>query len=158
MDGNGVILRPTSSIWMALAGLVVLGIASILVATASAPITATILRPGTMALEATLTQIILVVLVCSILGFSLGGGSRVAFVLTLGIGVAAIGWWIVLVTGGHPAAFDRLPVIVAAAGLLVVTGLLLELSAFWSHDAGDPEPDEPVSPRHGADPWWRPPR
>lgn len=141
---------------MVLVGIVVLGIASILVATASAPISA-VVRPGAMEIEATFTQIVLVVLVGSILGLALGGRSRVAYVGTLAIGAAAIGWWLLLVTDGHPAAFDRVPVIVAAAGLLVVTGLLLDGPAFWGSARGS-DVDEAVSPPPGADPWWRPPR
>lgn len=153
-----VILRPISTSWLAIAGLCVIGLASIVVASASAPITAGVLATRPIGLEATLTQVILAGTLCTALAAALVARSRAAFVITLAIGAATIAWWLVLVTDGDPAAFHRITVLMAAAGLLIVTGLGLDARCYWAEPEAEAGEPTALNPPRGADHGWRRPR
>lgn len=144
--------------WLAIAGLWTLGLASIAVASSTAPMSAEILANWSLDVEAVLTQILLVVLVGASLALGLLARSRVAFGLAFAIGLAAVAWWLDLLVSKDPVALHRLAVLIGASGLLVITGLLLDLPAFWQRPTGEPSDPASVNPRRAADRAWRPPR
>ena len=143
---------------MAIIGLWTLGLASITVASSTAPLASRILVRWSLDVEAVLTQFILVILLGSSLSVGLAARSRVAFGLSLAIGVVAVAWWIDLFVSADPVAAHRLAVLVGASGLLVLAGLVLDWAAFWRSPDTDPDDGTPVSPRHAGDRAWRPPR
>jgi hypothetical protein len=139
-------------------GLWTLGLASITVASSTAPLSAEILVNWALDIEAVLTQILLVVLVGASLTLGLLARSRVAYGIALGIGLTAAVWWLDLLVSSDPVALHRLAVLIGASGLLVLTGLLLDVSAFWRRPDEEPDDPTPVNPRRAADRAWRPPR
>jgi hypothetical protein len=128
------------------------------VASSTAPMSAEILANWSLDVEAVLTQILLVVLVGAFLALGLLARSRVAFGLAFAIGLAAVAWWLDLLVSQDPVAVHRLAVLIGASGLLVITGLLLDLPAFWQRPTGEPSDPASVNPRRAADRAWRPPR
>jgi hypothetical protein len=157
-NGGDIILRPISTSWLAIAGLCVIGLASVVVASASAPLTAGVLGTRHIALEATLTQILLAGTLCGALALALLARSRLAFGITLGIGLASMAWWVVLAASRDPAALHRLTVLVAAAGMLIVAGLGLDVGAYWARSDGGDADRAGLNPPRGADHGWRRPR
>jgi hypothetical protein len=128
------------------------------VASSTAPLSAEILANWSLDVEAVLTQILLVVLVGAFLALGLLARSRVAFGLGFAIGLAAVAWWLDLLVSKDPAALHRLAVLIGASGLLVVTGLLLDLPAFLQRPTGESGDPTSINPRRAADRAWRPPR
>jgi hypothetical protein len=156
-DGGGATLSRISSTWLAIVGLWTLGLASITVASATAPLAAEILVRWAIDVEAVLTQILLVAVVGAALALGLVARSRVAFGLALGIGLLAVAWWLDLLVSGDPVALHRLAVLIGASGLLVVTGLALDWGAFWQSSPDEPADSSSTSGR-GGDHAWRHPR
>jgi hypothetical protein len=152
------LLTRISITWLAIVGLWTLGLASITVASATAPLAAEILVSWAIDVEAVLTQILLVVVVGAALALGLLARSRIAFGLSLGIGLLAIAWWLDLLAARDPVAMHRLAVLVGASGLLVVTGLLLDWAAFWQRSPDEEAGDDPSVARRPSDRAWRPPR
>lgn len=156
-DGGGATLTRISTTWLAIVGLWTLGIASITVASFTAPLAADILVSWAIDVEAILTQVLLVGIVGVSLALGLLARSRVAFGLVLAIGLTAVAWWLDLLVARDPVAFHRLAVLIGASGLLVLTGLLLDAPAYWkpsSRSRDDPAPNN----SHTTDRAWRPPR
>jgi hypothetical protein len=156
-DGGGATLTRISTTWLAIIGLWTLGLASITVATSTAPLAAEILVNWSLDVEAVLTQVLLVLLVGASLALGLLARSRVAFGLVLAIGLTAVAWWLDLLVARDPVAFHRLAVLIGASGLLVLTGLLLDASAFWKTPGRTSDDPKPMNPR-ATDRAWRPPR
>lgn len=126
-------------------------------ASSAAPLAANVLVRWAIDVEAVLTQILLVGVVGASLAVGLLARSRIAYGLTLAIGLAAVAWWVDLSLARDPVALHRLAVLVGASGLLVVAGLVLDRAAFWQPHGGSDD-DAPVNPRRAADRAWRPPR
>jgi hypothetical protein len=150
-------LSRISATWLAIVGLWTLGLASITVASAAAPLTAEILMRWSIRVEAVLTQILLVLVVCSGIALGLLARSRVAYGLALGIGLLAIAWWLHLLATSDPVAAHRLAVLIGASGLLVSVGLLLDATLFW-RDASDGSGPSARMRRRPNDRALRPPR
>ena len=108
--------------------------------------------------EAVLTQIMLVVLVGASLALGLLARSRVAFGLALAIGLTAVAWWLDLLASSDPVGLHRLAVLIGASGLLVLTGLVLDWTAFWQRRHDETDDPTPVNPPRATDHAWRPPR
>lgn len=144
--------------WLAIVGLWTLGVASITVASSTAPLAAETHVSWAIDVEAVLTQILLVSLVGASLALGLVARSRVAFGLAFAIGLAAVTWWLDLFVARDPVAIHRLAVLIGASGLLVLTGLVLDAGAFWSRPRPDPEEHGSVNPPRAAGRAWRPPR
>ena len=139
-------------------GLWTLGLASITVASSTAPLAADILVSWALDVEAVLTQILLVVLVGAFLALGLVARSRVAFGLAFGIGLIAVAWWLDLVVSRDPVALHRLAVLIGASGLLVLAGLVLDWTAFWQRSDDETDDPTPINPRRATGRAWRPPR
>ncbi len=157
-DGGGATLTRISTTWLAIVGLWTLGLASITVATFTAPLAADILVSWAIDVEAVLTQVLLVVLVGVSLALGMLARSRVAFVLVLAIGLTAVAWWLDLLIAGDPVAFHRIAVLIGASGLLVLTGLVLDWTAFWQRSDDETDDPMPINPRRATGRAWRPPR
>jgi len=151
-------LSRISATWLAIVGLWTLGLASITVASAAAPLTAEILVRWSIHVEAVLTQILLVLVVCTALALGLLARSRVAYGLALGIGLLAIAWWLHLLVTRDPVAVHRLAVLIGASGLLVSVGLLLDTTAFWQRTSDGPAESTPQTHQRPNDRALRPPR
>jgi hypothetical protein len=128
------------------------------VASSTAPLAADILVSWAIDVEAVLTQVLLVALVGASLALGLLARSRVAFGLALAIGLIAVGWWTNLLLARDPVAMHRLAVLIGASGLLVLTGLFLDWTAFWQRPRRGPDEPQPLNPRRAVDRAWRPPR
>lgn len=121
---------------MAIAGLAILGLESIVIAPASAPLAAVIADGSLVGLQQIAIQVLLVVLIVTLLAVELSHRSRLAYAVALVIGLVPVAWWITLFTASNPLALQPLPVRLAAAALLVLGGLGLEWPAFWLRGRG----------------------
>lgn len=116
---------------MAMFGLGVMGLESVLIAPASALHAATILGRHFLLVQSTITQIALAGALVIALCVGLGHRSRTAFLLAMAVAIAPIAVWLSLMTSGDPMALRPVMVRLAAASLLVLAGLALDLPAFW---------------------------
>ena len=123
--------HPSWPIVMAVAGLALIGLETILIAPNSVALALERFDRSLWPLEATITQAILVAAGVAALGVALALRSRLAYVVTLLAGLIPAAAWLYLVAIDDPAAFERAVVRAAAASLLVLTGLAFALPSFW---------------------------
>jgi len=139
------VISRTWPIWLATAGLVMIGLETVLVAPASAALTAATRGGSTLGIESIAVQVLLVGLIVPLLAIGLASRSRLAYVVALVIGLVPAASWAYLFAVGDPAA-RPLTLLLVTPSVLIVVGLLLAWDAFW-HPV--PEESEPTRPREG---------
>ena len=125
-------------IGMALAGLSLIGLETILIAPASAWFALRLFDESFWPIESVIVQALLVAACLLAMFLALGNRSRVAYVVALLVGVGPTITWLYLAATGDPAAIDRTVVRVCAASLLILTGLGFAWPSYW-HATTDPE-------------------
>jgi hypothetical protein len=135
--------HPSWPIVMAVAGLALIGLETILIAPSSVTLALERFDRSLWPLEATITQAILVGAGVAALGVALALRSRLAYVATLLAGLIPAAAWLYLVAIDDPGAFERAVVRAAAASLLVLTGLAFALPSFWLRREPGRGVDEP---------------
>ena len=123
--------HPSWPIVMAVAGLALIGLETILIAPRSVTLALERFDRSLWPLEATITQAILVGAVVGALGLALALRSRLAYGIALLAGLIPASAWLYLVAIDDSSAFDRAVVRAAAASMLVLTGLAFALPSFW---------------------------
>lgn len=113
----------TWPIRIAMVGLGMLGWIAIVVAPASAPLSAIVFNGWWLSLTSILTQILLVGLCVALLSIGLDVGSRLAHGVAFVIGLVPCAAWVFLLASGHEAALAPRMILVAIPSLLVLTGL-----------------------------------
>lgn len=121
----------TLPIRMAIFGLVMMGLESVLISPASAVHAATILGRHFLIFQSTITQVVLVGVMVLALCIGLAQRSRVAFAVAWMVALVASGVWLALVATADPLAVRPVTVRLAAASLVVLAGLALEWTSFW---------------------------
>lgn len=116
---------------MAMFGLGIMGLESVLIAPASAMHAATILGRHFLIFQSTVTQVLLVGVMVIALCIGLAHRSRVAYLIAFVVGVAPIAVWLSLYATADPMALRPVMVRLAAAALVVLAGLALDWSSFW---------------------------
>jgi hypothetical protein len=140
------VIRRTWPIWLATAGLVIIGLETVLVAPASAALTSATRGGSTLSLESIAVQVLLVGLIVPILGIGLASRSRLAYVAALVIGLVPAASWVYLFAAGDAVA-RTLTLLLVTPSVLVVVGLLLAWDAFWPPAAEESEPTRPTEGR-----------
>jgi len=135
--------HPSWPIVMAVAGLALIGLETILIAPSSVTLALERFDRSLWPLEATITQAILVGAGVAALGVALALRSRLAYGVALLAGLIPAAAWLYLVAIDDPAAFERAVVRAAAASLLVLTGLAFALPSFWLRREPGRSVDEP---------------
>ena len=125
-------------IFMALAGLALIGLETILIDPASAWFALRLFDESFWPIESVITQALLVAACLLVMFLALGYRSRLAFVIALVVGLGPAITWVYLAATQDPAAIDRTVVRLFAASLLVLTGLGFGWSSFWAATS-DPE-------------------
>lgn len=110
-------------IWMAVIGLAVMGLESILIAPASASLTSALVDRPFLGLESVLTQVLLVGVGVTVLTIGLLRESRLAFVVALLIGLVPVVGWFSLLAAHDPLTIHHVTVRLAASSLLVLAGI-----------------------------------
>jgi len=123
--------HPSWPIVMAVAGLALIGLETILIAPRSVTLALERFDRSLWPLEATITQAILVGAVVGALGVALALRSRLAYGIALLAGLIPAAAWLYLVAIDDSTALDRAVVRAAAASMLVLTGLAFALPSFW---------------------------
>ena len=116
---------------MAMFGLGIMGLESVLIAPASALHAATILGRQFLLVQSTITQVVLAGALVIGLCVGLAHRSRTAYLLAMAVGIAPIAIWLSLITADDPMALQPVMVRLAAASFVVLAGLALDWSAFW---------------------------
>jgi hypothetical protein len=135
MTKSDVVMR-TWATWMAIVGLVLLGIEAIVVAPASAPFASQRLGGHLIGLQSMIVQLLLVGALLVSLAVGLAIRSRMAFTLAFLIGLVPLSWWLVTFASGNPIARQPTTMLVVTPPLLVVIGLLEAWPAFWESSKG----------------------
>lgn len=110
-------------IWLAVAGLGLMGLETILVAPASAALAQAITGGTWLGLESVITQSLLVTGIVALLAAGLLRGSRLAWGLALLLGTIPFVAAMYLLASNDPLALHRTTVRVFAASLFVLAGL-----------------------------------
>ena len=121
----------TSPTWLAIVGLGLLALESVLVAPSSAPITAEVIEAPHLGIQSMLTQILLAGALLIGLGAGLAIRSRIAYLVALLIGMVPLGVWMYLLFANDPIARQPLTMFVVTPPVLVVIGLVEAWPAFW---------------------------
>ena len=121
---------------MAMFGLGIMGLESVLIAPASAMHAATILGRHFLIFQSTVTQVLLAGVMVIALCIGLAHRSRAAYLIALVVGVAPIAVWLSLYATADPMALRPVMVRLAAAALVVLAGLALDWSSFWRPRTG----------------------
>ena len=116
---------------MAMFGLGIMALESVLIAPASALHAATNLGRHFLLVQSTITQVVLAGALVIGLCIGLAHRSRTAYLLAMAVGIAPIAVWLSLITANDPMALRPVMVRLAAASLVVLAGLALDWSAFW---------------------------
>ncbi len=122
--------------WLAIVGLGLLALESVLVAPSSAPLAAEVM-PHALGLQSMLTQILLAGVLLIGLSAGLAIRSRVAYVVALVIGLVPLAAWMYLLFSNDPVARQPLAIYVVTPPVLVVIGLIEAWPAFWESSGSD---------------------
>lgn len=136
---DGVTTQRAWPIWMAVAGLGLMGLESVLIAPASAALAESVTGGTWLGLESVLTQILLVSGIVTIMAFGLLRRSWAAYLVVLLIGFVPFAVWVFLLASNDPLALHRTAVRLVAASLFVLAGLGLGWPLF-SQTTGSDEP------------------
>jgi hypothetical protein len=123
---------------MALAGLALLGLETVLIAPASAWFALRLFDESFWPIESVIVQAVLVAAGLLVMFLALGSRSRIAYIVALLIGLGPAITWLYLASTQDPAAIDRTVVRLFAASLLILTGLGFAWPSF-RHATSDPE-------------------
>ncbi|HEY8170045.1 MAG TPA: hypothetical protein VIH24_02965 [Candidatus Limnocylindria bacterium] len=123
--------------WLAILGLGLVALESVLVAPSSAPIASEVFATHQLGLQSMLTQILLAGGLLIGLAVGLALRSRVAYLLALGIGMVPLGAWMVLLFSSDPVARQPVAIFVVTPPMLVVIGLVEAWPSFWGSATSD---------------------
>lgn len=123
---------------MALTGLALIGLETVLIAPASAWFALRLFDESFWPMESVIVQAVLVSACLLVMFLALASRSRLAYVVTLLVGLGPAITWLYLAATQDPAAIDRTVVRLFAASLLILTGLGFSWPSFW-HATSDPE-------------------